>query len=70
MKKVARIFEDTNGYQVCSEDDEMLDARGKSYPNKSSALRGASYSGYTHAIGSGTYWGNKVRAIPKQYRES
>ena len=37
MKKVARIFEDTNGYQVCSEDDEMLDARGKSYPNKASA---------------------------------
>ena len=66
MNKTARIFEDVGGYFVCDESSKFLDARGRPYGKKSDALRAASYMGYTHAIGSGTYW-DGVRKIPAKY---
>lgn len=65
---IARIFEDVNGYFVCGEADDFLDARGRGYRTKTEAQRAAAESGYTHMIGSGTPKGNKVQAIPAAYR--
>ena len=56
MKRVARIFEESSGkYHVCDDALSYLDARGAAYNNKREALEGAYRSGYTHAVGSGTY---------------
>jgi hypothetical protein len=67
-KKVARIFEDIGGYFVCDEELYYLDARGCLYHSKTAAMLAAASAGYTHAIGSGTYWGNAVRRIPANFR--
>ena len=64
--KVARIFEECTGkYHICDEAGSCLDARGKAYDTKAHALRAAASGpdAYTHATGSGTYWGNSVRSI-------
>ena len=63
-KSIARIFEDVGGYYICDESSEYLDARGCSYPTKSSAMRAAYDAGYSHACGSGTYKGNKLTKLP------
>lgn len=65
--KVARIFEDVGGYHIC--DDSLSYLRMSDYPlqTKAEALRSAFYNGYSYAIGSGTYWGNKVRKIPRKF---
>ena len=64
--KVARIFEERTGkYHICDEDSEALDARGKGYEFKVDALRAAARQGYTHATGSGTYWGTGTRDITR-----
>jgi hypothetical protein len=69
MKKIARIFLESDGrYYICPEDGDFYDARGRGHNSKSSALRAAWRDGYTHAIGSGTYWGG-VRSIPPRYRD-
>lgn len=68
MNKTARIFEDVGGYYICDESSEFLDACGSSYSRISDALRAAIYNGYTHAIGSGTYW-DGVKKIPARYKE-
>jgi len=73
MLSVARIFEESNGYHVCNEENDTLDARGTSYATKAEALRAADRMGYTHAIGSGTTWSNakqSVQRIPARYRDS
>lgn len=67
MKSIAKIFEDVGGYYVCDETGP-LDTRGRSYKTKADALRGACRDGYTHAVGSGTYW-TGIQAIPKKFRE-
>ncbi len=54
-KNMARIFEDTDGYHVCSDDLDYLDARGYAHKTKASALASAYEQGYTHATGSGAY---------------
>ena len=64
--KTARIFEESDGYHVCNEASNYLDARGRGYKTKASALRAASYDGFTHAIGSGCYWSG-IRKIPAKY---
>jgi hypothetical protein len=64
-KRVARVFEDVGGYYVCDDAEDFLDMRGRAYDTKAEALRAANRSGYTHATGSGTYWGNGVRAIAR-----
>lgn len=63
LKKIARIFEDVNGYYICDENSDVLDTRGRVYNTKISAMQAALQGGYTHAIGSGTYWGNKIRSL-------
>lgn len=65
-KLVARVFEDVGGYFVCGEDLGFFDARGTPAKNKAEALRRAVMCGYTHAVGSGTYW-DGVRRIPKKF---
>jgi len=73
MLSVARIFEESDGYHVCNEESDTLDARGKAYPTKAEALRAADRMGYTHAIGSGTTWANDnqpIQRIPARYREA
>ena len=63
-KKVARIFQEPTGkYHICSEDSETLDARGKGHLTKAEAMIAAVRMGYTHAVGSGTYWGG-IRKLP------
>ena len=66
MKKTARIFEDADGYHVCDEDEEFLDARGRAHHTKTSALRSAVEMEFTHAVGSGCPW-DGVRKIPTKY---
>lgn len=65
--KIARIFRDVSGYYVC-DDEGPLDTRGRAYPTKAAAMEGAVRDGYQYATGSGTYWGNAVRAIPEHIR--
>jgi hypothetical protein len=61
----ARIFEEADGkYYICDDDAEILDARGKGHPTKAEAMRAAADMGYTHAVGSGTYW-EGVRKLPQ-----
>jgi len=66
-RKTARIFlEPTGKYHICRDDADCLDARGNGYATKAQALRAAASGpdGYTHATGSGTYWGgDSVRSI-------
>ena len=65
MKKVARIFQEMSGkFYVCSDELDYMDATGPSYGKKSEALWAASELGYTHAVGSGTYW-TGTRSIAK-----
>jgi hypothetical protein len=59
---VARIFEDIGGYYVCDDDLDYRDTRGPVYPTKAAALRAAAED-YTHATGSGTYWGDAIRSL-------
>jgi len=65
VKRVARVFEDVDGYYVCSDDLGYLETRGGSYSTKAAAMRVASQLGYTHCTGSGTYH-DGVRAIPER----
>ncbi len=66
-RKVARVFEEPTGlYHVCGDSLTWLDARGPGCRSKADALRLAMDCGYTHAVGSGTYW-EGVRAIPIRY---
>lgn len=62
-RKVARIFEDIGGYFICDDELDYLDTRGAPRKTKRRALTDAANNGYTHATGSGTYWGNAVRSI-------
>lgn len=61
-RRTARVFEDVDGYYVCNDSCDTLDTRGRAYNTKLEALMAAAES-YTHATGSGTYWGNKVRSL-------
>ena len=64
MNRTARIFEDTAGkYHVCDDAAGLLDVTDAGHITKHDALVAAANSGYTHAIGSGTYWGNQVRGL-------
>ena len=56
IESIARIFEDTNGYYFCDDLEGFLDARGYAFESKIEAIRAAANDGYSHAIGSGTYW--------------
>ena len=68
--QVARIFSDVNyRYHISPEENDILDARWTSYETKAGALRAAAAVGYTHAIGSGTYW-DGVRTIPRRFRSN
>lgn len=69
MENTARIFEDVGGYHICDEACNRIITSSFPKKTKSEALRSAYRNGYTHAIGSGTYWGNIVRKIPKKYHE-
>jgi hypothetical protein len=63
---VARIFQEPTGkYYICDDASDYLDARGPGYDTKAAALRAAASGpdAYTHATGSGTYWGKSVRSI-------
>ena len=60
-RRVARIFESVGGYYVCSDEPDYLDTRGRGYPTKAAAMRAAKADGYTHAVGSGTYWDGVAR---------
>lgn len=64
---VAYIFEDIGGWYVCSDELDHLDTSGVAHPTKADALRAAAAWGYTHAVGSGTYW-EGTRAIPRRFR--
>ena len=64
--KTARIFEEADGYHICDDSADCLDARGQGHPTKAAALRAAAQSGYTHATGSGTPW-DGVKKIPARY---
>lgn len=65
--KIARVFEDVGGYYWC-DDDGPLDTSGKCYKTKADAMTAAAFDGYRYATGSGTYWGNEVKAIPEHLR--
>lgn len=67
-RRVARVFEEGDGYHVCGDDLDYLDARGAAYRTKAAALRAALESGYTHATGSGCPW-QGVRVIPRRGAE-
>lgn len=62
---VARVFFDIGGIYFCDNDLDYLDTRGCAYPTKAAAMRAAADAGYTHAIGSGTYWGDSVRSLAR-----
>ena len=36
-----RIFEEAGGYHICDDDLDYMDARGRPYPTKAAATRGA-----------------------------
>ena len=66
-----RVFEEPSGFHFSCDSLDYLDARGPGYPSRSSALRVAFSSGFTHAIHKG-----KARAIsslvslsPLEHRE-
>ncbi len=66
-KKVARIFEELTGkYHVCDDALPHLAAGGQAFDTKASAMYAAAYDGYTHAVGSGTYW-RGVRRLPARF---
>lgn len=65
--KVARIFADIDGYYWC-DDDGPLDKSGQVHKTKAGAMESACRDGYRFAIGSGTYWGDEIRAIPEYIR--
>jgi hypothetical protein len=70
MSHVARIFQDQgNEYFVCDDDSSDLDARGTPHNTKFQAIRAAAQQGYTHAVGSGTWW-RGIRRIPTRMREN
>jgi len=64
IPKVARIFDEADGYHICDDALDHLDARGPAHRTKADAIRAAVESGYTHATGSGTYW-DGVRRITR-----
>lgn len=51
--KTARIFEEADGYHVCDDALDFLDARSDASCTKADALAVAYFLGYTHAVGSG-----------------
>lgn len=66
-RKVARVFEECTGkYHICDDGLPHLDARGPGYDTKAQALRVAVHIGYTHAVGSGTYW-EGIKRIPARF---
>ncbi len=67
MMFVARIFEDVGGYYVCNDAAKSLIKRTDPYSTKAAALREAASRGFTHAVGSGTYW-DSIRRIPVRFR--
>jgi hypothetical protein len=62
-EKVARVFEDVNGYYFCDNTEKCLDMRGTAHPTKISVMRAAYRAGYTYCTGSGSYHPFKVRRI-------
>ena len=64
MKKIARIFQDSNGFYFCDEAKEYLDTRGTAYRNKTCAIRASSNYGYTHYK-----YGNTIKKISKKDHE-
>lgn len=67
-KRVARIFEELDGFHVC-DNAQSLDARGPAYPTKAAALRAAYDAGYWYAVGEGCDWGHGIARIPRRYRD-
>lgn len=65
--KIARIFTDTDGYYWC-DNTGPLDKSGQVHTTKAAAMEAACRDGYRYATGSGTYWGNAIRAIPEFIR--
>ena len=53
--RIARVFEESDGFHFSCNSLDYLDARGKAYKTKADALRAAFRCGYTHATGSGCY---------------
>lgn len=68
MSHIARIFEDVGGFYINDEQETLLRTDGKCYPTKKEALLTAYRSGYTHAVGSGTYYRNGVHSIASQIK--
>jgi hypothetical protein len=65
--KVAWVFQEVDGLYRVSNYHDILVTDGPGYKTKADALRAADRAGYTHAIGSGTYWPG-IRRIPAEYR--
>ncbi len=53
-----RLFEEPSGFHFSCASLDYLDARGRAYPSRASALRKAFAAGFTHAMHKG-----KIRAI-------
>ncbi len=68
MKQIACIFEDVVGYYV-ADDAGPLYTGGPEYKTKVAAMMAAYSMGYLYAHGSGTYWREPVRIIPKYIRD-
>lgn len=65
-KLTARIFGEADGWHVCDEGLDYLDARGVGHATKADALISAYSRGYSHAVGSGCY--RSGRSIRSQMR--
>jgi hypothetical protein len=52
MKKIARIFEDVNGYYICDDSLDFLDARGTPFKSRNHAISALKYynDDYTHYL--------------------
>lgn len=63
--KIAYIFAGVGGYY---NNAGPLDKRGRAYATKAAAMEAACREGYRYATGSGTYWGDEIKAIPEFIR--
>jgi hypothetical protein len=51
MKKIARIFEDVNGYYICDDFADFLDTRGDPFKSRNQAIAALKYCyDYTHYL--------------------